>query len=77
MGKVICFYSGKEITELPVSKIEGEMLLENLLRFEILHNPTMEWNSMSQLIRHMVLMIENNSGASRFDVMNRIYKRKV
>lgn len=77
MGKVICFYSGKEITELPVSKREGEALLENLLRFEMFHNPDMEWNSLSHLLRNMVLMIENNSGASRFDVMDRIYKRKV
>ncbi len=76
MGKVICFFTKREVTEFPVSKADGEALIENLLRFEIQRNPTLEWTDASHLLGNITTMIENASGASRFDVMERYYHRR-
>jgi hypothetical protein len=78
MGKVICFYTRREITELPSTVAEGEVLIEHLLRFELgrSDNP---FASPVEMIDMLISMVENNSGASRYNVMDRIYnaERKV
>lgn len=71
MGKVINIFTRKEITELPLNKAQGEEMIEHLLKFEI--KPLDMFSPMDEFIGHLVIMIENNSGASRFEVMDRIY----
>lgn len=77
MGKVIDMVTRQEITEMPATKAQGEALIENVLKFEIISN--MRHIPTSQpLIDNLVTMIENNTGASRYEVMDRLYKaRKV
>lgn len=72
MGKVICFYTRKEITQMPANKAEGEALILNLLNFELTRqdNPLIPD---SELISNVITMIENNTGASRYELMERIY----
>lgn len=72
MGKVICIFTRQEVTEMPATKEAGEALITNLLQFEMTRssNPFMPD---SELISNLISMVENNTGASRFDVMDRIY----
>lgn len=72
MGKVICFYTRDEIKGMPATKEEGELLIQQLLEFELSRSDNPFVGSVS-LIENMISMVENNTGASRYDVMDRIY----
>lgn len=72
MSKVICFYTKKEIDKMPASIEEGEALIENILYFE-LSRSTNPMVPDSALISNLISMIESNTGASRYKVMNKIY----
>lgn len=77
MGKVIDIFTRKEIVAGITSKQEGEALIENLLNFEMSRaaNP---FAGPVELIDNLITTVENGSGASRYEVMDRIYnKRKV
>lgn len=76
MGKVIDFYTRQEVTELPASKEEGEALIMALLEYELTRS-TNPFAPEVELISNVISMVENNTGASRYDVMERIYERKV
>jgi hypothetical protein len=73
MAKVICFYTREEITSLPSTTAEGEALIEHLLKFE-LSRSTNPFVGPVELIENIIGMIENNSGASRYEIMDRLYK---
>jgi len=75
MGKVIDFYTRKEITEMPHSKQEGEMLIEALLQFE-LKRASNPFSSTAELVSNVISIVENSTGASRYEVMERIYAEK-
>lgn len=72
MSKVICMFTRQEITEMPATKEAGEALILNLLEFE-LKRSTNPFMPNSELISNLILMVEINSGASRYDVMDRLY----
>lgn len=78
MGKVICMFTRREITEPQTGVAEGEALIEHLLRFE-LSRSTNPFAGPVELVDGLITMVENNSGASRYDVMSKIYatERKV
>lgn len=72
MGKVICFYTRDEIKKMPATKEEGEALIQHLLEFELSRSDNPFVGSVN-LIDNMIAMVENNTGASRYEVMDRIY----
>lgn len=72
MGKVVCFYTREEIKEMPATKEEGEALIENLLRFELFSLEPVNRDLMDNLI----YMIEVNSGANKFEVIDKIYAQR-
>lgn len=74
MAKVIDFYTRKEITEMPATVEQGEALIENLLKFEL--TSARRGNGNQELIANLIGMVENNSGASRYTVMDRIFKKQ-
>lgn len=74
MGKVIEMVTKKEITEMPATVEQGEALIETLLKFELAN--ARRGTSNQELISNVISMVENNSGARRFDVMDRIYKKQ-
>jgi hypothetical protein len=75
MGKVIDMFTRQEIVEMPHSKADGEMIIQKLLELELTRSiddsvPTVT------LISNVISMVESNTGASRYDVMDRIYTEK-
>lgn len=75
MSKVIDMRTKQEIVQQPHSKEEGEALIEALLEFEIKNNAE-PFSSMFELIGNTISMVENNTGAHRFEVMNRLYEKR-
>lgn len=73
MGRVIDFYTRKDVTDSPrkFSKEEGEDLIVAILNHE-LSLPTNCFHS-SELIDNVVMMIENCTGASRYEAMDKLY----
>ena len=77
MAKVICFYTREEITALPHTKQDGDAMIENLLRLDMQRSKRQGVPD-AGLIEALISIVENNTGASRYEVMDRIYgKRKV
>jgi hypothetical protein len=74
MGKVIDIVTRKEVTELPASKQDGEKLIEHMLRLELRRSSVNV--GPVELISNLISMIENNTGASRYEVMDRIYNKR-
>lgn len=74
MSKVICFYTRKEVTEMPATKEQGEAMIENLLKFELVQSRRGKANQ--ELLANVISMIENNTGATRYEVMDKIYKAR-
>lgn len=72
MGKVICMFTRQEVTDMPATKEAGEALIMNLLTFELTRS-TNPFMPESELISNLISMVENNTGASRFEIMDRIY----
>ena len=74
MGKVIDMWTRQDITNepLPVTKEAGEALILNLLQFELTRS-TNPFAPDVELIANIISMVENNSGASRYEVMDRLY----
>lgn len=74
MGRVICFFTGKDITDKSpsLSVEQGEELIVGLLELEMKRaaNP---FSGEADLISNMISMVENTSGASRYDAMDRLY----
>jgi hypothetical protein len=75
MGKVIDIWTRKEITEIPVSKEAGEFLILNLLQYE-LSRSTNPFAPDIELISNLISMVENNTGARRYEVMDRLYETR-
>ena len=75
MSKVICMLTREEMNEVPASKEEGDALILNLLNYE-LNNCGNLITPQSELISNLMAMIENSTGASRFEVMDRIYSTR-
>lgn len=73
MGKVIDFYTRKEVTDMPVTIAEGEAMIEHLLQYELELEHNNQLGGPYQLIENLISMVECNSGASRYVVMDRIY----
>lgn len=75
MGKVINMWTGKEVTQMPVTVQDGEALIENLIRFDMSYQGE-TWLGTTEIVDQMITMVENNSGASRFDVLTRMHQNK-
>ncbi|NJO48165.1 MAG: hypothetical protein HC840_00455 [Leptolyngbyaceae cyanobacterium RM2_2_4] len=77
MGKVICMFTRKDVTNepLPVSKEAGEQLIMDLFEVE-LKRASNPFSANSELIDGLIRMVENNTGASRYDVMDRFYTER-
>lgn len=79
MAKVICMFTREDLTNqpLPVSKEAGEQLIMDLFEIE-LKRALSPFSGPSELIENLIRMVETNSGASRYEVMDRFYtERKV
>jgi hypothetical protein len=74
MGKVICIFTKEEITTMPATAEEGQALIENLLRFELSRSQN-ELVAPVALIEDVIRMVEVNTGASRYDAMDKVYGR--
>lgn len=75
MGKVIDIFTKKEVTEMPATVQDGEAIIEVLLRLEVKQNNS-PFSASAELMSNVITMVENNTGAQRFDVMERIYNRR-
>jgi len=74
MGRVICFFTRQDITEksTSLSVEQGEQIIVELLEIE-LKRAANSFSGEAALIDNMICMVENASGASRYDAMDRLY----
>lgn len=79
MGKVICMFTKEDITNAPsqLTQAQGEQLIMDLFEIE-LKRASNPFGGPAEVIANMISMVENASGASRYEVMDRFYaERKV
>lgn len=75
MGKVISIFTGKEISAMPTDSIEyGEALIEELIRYEGKSPSNLMGGS--ELIHNLISMVENNTGARRMDVIDKVFEKE-
>lgn len=76
MGRVIELFTREDVTDKAhsISKEDGELILTDLLNIEANRSESV-FGPMSDLISHMCYMVENASGADRFEAMEKIYNQ--
>jgi hypothetical protein len=77
MAKVIDMFTGQDITDrpLPLTKEQGEQLIMDLFELE-LKRASNPFSATAEIVAAMISMVENNSGASRYEVMDRFYNSR-
>lgn len=74
MGKVICMFTREDITNepTPMTKEQGEALIADLLKLEAKHTDS-PFTGTASVFQGLINMVENASGASGYEVMDRLY----
>lgn len=71
MGKVIDMFTRSELTDRYYTKEQGEALIKHLLEYDSQFEDALY--SEYFLVDSLIRMIENNSGASRGEVLDMMY----
>lgn len=77
MGKVICMFTRQDLTDAPapLTKEQGEQIIMDLFEIE-LKRASDPFGGAAEIIANMMKMVENSSGASRYEVMDRFYNER-